>query len=558
MVTSAVATATIAITPSVELTRWDFNETNDYTPVNPAPSLGSGTAIPGPSAGATNFIFAPGALFDPAQLVTDSTNAAWELNGFNAGISNKTAGFQYNVSTVGYTNILLTWSERHSATASKYMRVQYSTNGVDFLDGDVITFSQVLYQFYSSDLSAYPGAANNPNFAFRIVAEWESTAIGTGNASYAGTSSGFGGTGTIREDLVTVFWQPPRACANSSAHPARRHASRADMGRPGGRIFTAVRAGPHRHLHQHPKCGKPVHKRHHGIPAVFSFEIKLGGLNVLADESKKAVCCFCLLAALSDIIALRAAKAADDFSATTETVGHATNGFVTPVNQRITPAGIFVELPGMRPNALALSPDEKILVTAGLSHELVVVNPMTGEIMQRVPFPADAVKEEKPVVEGILNADEKGQLSFTGLTFSPDGSRIYLANVNGDIKVFSVGTDEKISPLISFALPPANAPVRKEEIPAGIAVSLDGKKIYVCGNLSNRLFELDAATGKVLRTWDVGVAPFNVVPGKNKIYVSNWGGRRPDTNSMTGPIGEDAPRACGRTQHCQRRLGDGD
>ncbi len=36
---------------------------------------------------------------------------------------------------------------------------------------------------------------------------------------------------------------------------------------------------------------------------------------------------------------------ADDFDATTETVGRSTNGFVTPVNQRLTPAGIFVELP---------------------------------------------------------------------------------------------------------------------------------------------------------------------------------------------------------------------
>ena len=231
---------------------------------------------------------------------------------------------------------------------------------------------------------------------------------------------------------------------------------------------------------------------------------------------------------------------ADGFDATTETVGRATNGFVTPVNQRLTPAGILVELPRMRPNALALSPDGKLLVTAGLTHELVAVNPVTGEILQRVPFPSDQIHEEKPVVEAILNPDEKAQLSFTGLKFSPDGTRIYLANVNGDIKVFGVGKDRKISPLFSIPLPPANAPVRKEEIPAGLAVSRDGKKIYVCGNLSNRLLELDATNGNVLRTWDVGVAPFDVVLGKNKIYVSNWGGRRPDAGSVTGPIGEDA------------------
>ena len=112
-----------------------------------------------------------------------------------------------------------------------------------------------------------------------------------------------------------------------------------------------------------------------------------------------------------------------------------------------------------------------------------------------------------------------------------------MANVNGDIKVFGVGRDRKVSPLFSIALPPANAPHRTNDIPAGIAVSRDGKKIYVAGNLSNRLLELDAATGTVLRTWDVGVAPFDVVLAGKKIYVSNWGGRRPDANSVTGPAG---------------------
>jgi DNA-binding beta-propeller fold protein YncE len=229
---------------------------------------------------------------------------------------------------------------------------------------------------------------------------------------------------------------------------------------------------------------------------------------------------------------------AGDFDATAEIVGHNTNGLETPVNQLVTPAGIQVELPRVRPNGLALSPDGKILVTAGLTHELIVVDPVTGNILQRVPFPSDMAQEEKPVAEGILNPDKKAELSFTGLTFSPDGSRVYLSNVNGDIKVFAVGADEKISPLISFALPEIKAFDRTNEIPAGIAVSRDGKKIYIAGNLSNRLLELDAVTGKVLRMWDVGVAPFDVVLCRNKIYVSNWGGRRPDANSLVGLAGQ--------------------
>ncbi len=230
---------------------------------------------------------------------------------------------------------------------------------------------------------------------------------------------------------------------------------------------------------------------------------------------------------------------ADDFDTTAEIVGHHTNGFETPVNQLVTPAGTLVELPDIRPNALALSPDGKRLVTAGLTQRLLVINPATGTILQRVRLPADdKIAPAESVSSGILQPNEQAKLSFTGLAFSPDGSRIYLANVNGDIKVFSVDPDHKVAPLYSLPLPPANAPLRQAEIPAGIAVSPDGKKIYVAGNLSNRLLELDVRTGKVLRTWDVGVAPFDVILCKNRIYVSNWGGRRPGPDSLTGPAGD--------------------
>ena len=229
---------------------------------------------------------------------------------------------------------------------------------------------------------------------------------------------------------------------------------------------------------------------------------------------------------------------ADDFDATTATVGRSRDSLETPVNQRVTPAGVQVDLPRIRPNAITLSPDGKILVTAGLTHDLIVVDPATGNIRQRVPFPAEIAPEAKPIVEGILNPDEKAQLSFTGLTFSPDGSRIYLSNVNGDIKVFAVNDHHQVAPLRTFALPRVKALDRTGDIPAGIAVAADGKRIYVVGNLSNRLYELDAVTGIIVESWDVGVAPFDVVLGKNKIYVSNWGGRQPAAGSLTGPAGE--------------------
>jgi YVTN family beta-propeller protein len=216
-----------------------------------------------------------------------------------------------------------------------------------------------------------------------------------------------------------------------------------------------------------------------------------------------------------------------------------TERVVVPVNQVLTPAGLQVELPEMRPQVVALSPDGNLLATSGKTHELVIVDPAKGAILQKVPLPPEPGTNAPPDVVSthILQPDKEGQVSFTGLVFSPDGSRIYLSNVNGSIKVFTLGKDGKVEPLASIPLPEANAPWRKKEIPAGLAISRDGRRLFVAGNLSNRLLELDLESRRVVRTFDVGVAPYGIVLAGRKAYVSNWGGRRPDANSVTGPAG---------------------
>jgi len=214
-------------------------------------------------------------------------------------------------------------------------------------------------------------------------------------------------------------------------------------------------------------------------------------------------------------------------------------GTALPVSQIITPAGIQVELPGLRPQVLALSPDGRLLITSGKTHEIVVVDPETGGIKQRVPFPAEAIGDPRPVSpsENILKPGDEGQVSYTGLAFSPEGKRLYLSNVNGSIEVFGVLPGGEIAGLFSIILPSAGAPRREEEIPAGIAVSNDGKRLYVALNLSNRLGEFESKDGRLLRLFDVGVAPYDVVLVGRKAYVSNWGGRRPQAGDVTGPAG---------------------
>ena len=246
-----------------------------------------------------------------------------------------------------------------------------------------------------------------------------------------------------------------------------------------------------------------------------------------------------LVAILVAALASGAARAADE-PAASATVGRAdAETTVLPVNQIVTPVGLQVELPGLRPQVLALSPDGRMLVTSGKTNEIVVLDPETGAMRDRVRPPADDALRPPGDDDSDRNLAPDGQAiqSYTGLVFAPDGRRLYMSNVHGSVKVFAL-EDDGITPSHSIQLPLANAPERAREIPSGLAVSADGRRLYVCGNLSNRLFEIDAVSGAVLRTFDVGVAPYDVALVGGRAFVSNWGGRRPDAGDLTGPAGK--------------------
>jgi hypothetical protein len=153
------------------------------------------------------------------QTENPQTGLADPATGFPAATSgNKTAGVLFPVNTSGYSNIRVTWSQENSASASRYWRIQYTVNGLDWLDtSTVITAlsidnngaesgTPVWQHGLSADFSGLPGVDNNPNFAFRIVSEFESTATGAGADAYVANrvSAAYGRTGTMWLDLVDV------------------------------------------------------------------------------------------------------------------------------------------------------------------------------------------------------------------------------------------------------------------------------------------------------------------------------------------------------------------
>ena len=123
-----------------------------------------------------------------------------------------------------------------------------------------------------------------------------------------------------------------------------------------------------------------------------------------------------MIAALLAVACVLAETSSDSLD-WSETVGRdGTNRVVLPVNQVITPAGTQVELKGLRPQVLALSPDGKILVTSGKRREVVVLDPDTGTVLQTVRLPDDGplASSPTPTSSHYLKPDKDEQVSYTG------------------------------------------------------------------------------------------------------------------------------------------------
>ncbi|HEY1662962.1 MAG TPA: Ig-like domain-containing protein [Verrucomicrobiae bacterium] len=238
---SSSVTGTLPATQGM-LALWDFDGTqftntaiNPNSIISPAPFIGYGTAsavgsclVPGtsPFSGATDpddigFVPGLGYEFTPFGFEQPSPNFSWGTEDYPVDGTNKVNGVQFNTSTVGARNIHVTYDGRVSSTASEYFRLQYTTNGTDWVDypasssfsGLSSTTGNGGYYTFNYNLVGFPGVDNNPNFGVRVVSEYESSAtygIGTTNYwvavanNYVSGASGNNAAGTVTYDLVAI------------------------------------------------------------------------------------------------------------------------------------------------------------------------------------------------------------------------------------------------------------------------------------------------------------------------------------------------------------------
>lgn len=204
------------VTTSGTLAFYDFNGSFDTNA--PVPAAGSGHAG---IANALPFALPPGTAQDNNDFVPENVppisiaNLGWGTDAYPAAAdSNLTAGVQFYVSTVGAKNIKVSYDVRETATATKYMRLQYTTNGVDFTNYPApIIFPSISASKFITvptiDLTGFAGVANNPNFGVRLVSEFISTATyganpTNGYVNLASSASGYNPSGTVSYDLISI------------------------------------------------------------------------------------------------------------------------------------------------------------------------------------------------------------------------------------------------------------------------------------------------------------------------------------------------------------------
>ena len=190
-----------------------------------------------------------------------------------------------------------------------------------------------------------------------------------------------------------------------------------------------------------------------------------------------------------------------------------------PNGWALKPAG-KQSLLGDLPVILAENPRAPVLAIlhAGYGeHEVWTLDSESGETIARTTIPA----------------------SFSGLCWSPDGTKLYVGGGFGDVIYGFDHRDGLLSNRVAFAYPPRPAEVIEEEpgrgrvnravqrVPAGLAISSDGKALYAANAFGHSLAKFDVDSRSLVKEVPLGADTFPYAlcldERHNRLYASLWG-----------------------------------
>jgi YVTN family beta-propeller protein len=184
-------------------------------------------------------------------------------------------------------------------------------------------------------------------------------------------------------------------------------------------------------------------------------------------------------------------------------------GHLAPTDQLLRPAGESVEFGG-RPVDLVLAPDGR---TAWIKDNrgLVAITTANWSVRQELKF------------------KESGG-STHGLWMTRDGTRLFASGAANALWEALIDAQGVATWGRKIVLPGPGGKGNPQV--AGVALSRDETRAYVCLSRNNTLAVVDLVSGTVERQIPVGVAPYDVVLAGDEVtetraFVSNWGGRHP-------------------------------
>ena len=199
----------------------------------------------------------------------------------------------------------------------------------------------------------------------------------------------------------------------------------------------------------------------------------------------------------------------DPFAKETLVGKQSNDTYVVSTSQIIDPAGVTVTFPG-RPVDQALNSEETILAVKNMQN-IVFFNVITQSIMQTLDLPGSGS-------------------SFNGIGWNSSDNKFWVTDSRGFLRSTKMDKNGLFAWEDEIKLPGFD---KQSSYPGGFAIDKVKGIIYVALNRNNTIGIVNLNTKRLEKQITVGVAPYAVVIKMDKAYVTNWGGRRPDSNDMT-------------------------
>jgi DNA-binding beta-propeller fold protein YncE len=138
--------------------------------------------------------------------------------------------------------------------------------------------------------------------------------------------------------------------------------------------------------------------------------------------------------------------------------------------------------------------------------------------------------------EGVIaesDATLPAAASFHGIAWTPDGAHLLVSMSNGVIQELAL-RDEKLT--LERKLTPKPDGAKGNANPGGMAITRDGKTLYVADCDRNSVAELDLTIGAFVREFPTQNLPFEVrlTADERTLIASDWGGVRPTRAKADG------------------------